>query len=446
MAIPDRALMECFYGPWWSPQERATMMKVARQAGATSYIYGPAADPHTGGDWRAPYGEHRPALEAAVEAARRHALSITWRVSPGAPLSPEASIQWASADDRAILTTRIQDIAALGFDRILVAVDDISGDLDVAAKATFGSDRVPTAAAHADVINHAYRVSTEAGLSFLACPTHYWGRAPDSYRQRLGELLDPAIVCCWTGPSVTSATIDAASARAVAEELQRPIWLWDNYPVDDWDGIAESFINLTIPRRLVIGPLRGRETALAAEVVGYGTNCGLLPEIGAVPAITCLQWANDPSGYVPQQAQQKAASILGLDSDSLATMVMLAGSSPVDSDCGEIARAAAAVLTATSPQRWEAAAAEFDRWAASLVPLTSDTHPAWKDWANRGHRQLVAVAQSLRSLHGHAAPVPAEEVREMEADRHSVAHGSLLAVVDWVTGMSGAGAPSQVPN
>ena len=54
--VQERAVMECFYGPLWQPSSRRGIVQAAAAAGATDYIYGPAADEHTGPAWREPYG------------------------------------------------------------------------------------------------------------------------------------------------------------------------------------------------------------------------------------------------------------------------------------------------------------------------------------------------------------------------------------------------------
>jgi len=58
--ITDRAVLECFYGPLWSPADRAEVVRRAHRHGATAYVYGPSADERTGPDWRQPYGADGP--------------------------------------------------------------------------------------------------------------------------------------------------------------------------------------------------------------------------------------------------------------------------------------------------------------------------------------------------------------------------------------------------
>ena len=96
------------------------------------------------------------------------------------------------------------------------------------------------------------RFLRELGGTLVVCPTEYAGTHESEYRRVLAAELDPSIAVYWTGPEVVSASItreDAEAARAAFGG--RELWLWDNYPVNDFE-----------PSRLFLGPLTGRDPDL----------------------------------------------------------------------------------------------------------------------------------------------------------------------------------------
>lgn len=436
----ERAVLECFYGPLWTPGERAGVLDAAADAGATDYVYGPAADERTGGRWREPYGADAEPLADLVERARARGVRTTWRVSPGAPLQPARGVRFADADDQAVLQARIADAAALGFDRVLVALDDLGATLGAADRAAFGHDPAPVAAAHAHLLNAAAAAASGVGLGFLACPQHYWGVEPSAYRRRLAELLAPGVPVVWTGPGVTSATITVADAARVVEQWGRPVWLWDNHPVNDWDGLQESFTNDTRPRRLPLTPLAGREPGLAGVLAGYGSNAGLDPRLTLPATVAALTWAADPAGYRPEDALADAATRLGLPAVGIRALAAVAGASPVWTPPGDAATLAARALADAS-----AAPAASEAFAGLIDDLAGlrASGGAFAPWADAAAEQLRVAVDALAIMRGEAVDAAgfAEAVQRVRGEGRSIAHGTLLALADHARGLVGAPPP-----
>lgn len=463
-AIPDRAVLECFYGPLWSEEDRLAVLASAADHGATSYVYGPAADARTGGAWREPYGDaERERLERLVDAAHARGVAVTWRVSPSAPLQRTRAMVMSDDDDMRLLEDRLVDVARLGVDRVIVAFDDIDGELDAATRAAFAEDPDPLAAAHAAVLNRMSRRLAELGVPLLACPTHYWGTTMSRYRTRLGELLDQGIATCWTGRAVVSPAVTAEEARAVAQQTGRPVWLWDNVPVNDWDGQGETFTNAMRPRRAPLYAVVGRDPALADTLAGYGSNAALGPRTGLPAVVSALDWAWDPVGYQPGASLHRALVETGLDPQALALVADATGphvAGPVDA--GRLAAACAAVVAAAagSPGRVSTMAAAqaalvAHRDAARAVAAAEGRLAAelaqWAEALAVGAEAGLSALQVL-AAYGHdqdavdgAAPRLREARAAMAGHDVTIASGQLTALVELARGLAAGGSPPPPP-
>jgi hypothetical protein len=331
--IATRSLNECFYGERWAPEDRLAVLRMGAAFGANAYIYGPSADRRTGGLWRDYYeGSEREVLREFAQAARAAGVEPIWRVSPAAPLEPELAIRFADPEEIATLVAKIEHVTSLGFGRVLIAFDDLIAGLDDQDAERFAGSPHPLAAAHASVIR---RVGEEVGFDrLLACPLHYWGIEPSPYRREFGRGFPAEVPVVWTGTTVISDQINVQDARAVAEELGHPIWLWDNYPVNDWDmeGISAlplharpGLDNLVIPRRLPLTASADRDPLLGEVVSAMGSNLALDPWTGLPAALTLLDFAWLGSDYRPEDSWRRAVESLGVDSGALAVLADSAG-------------------------------------------------------------------------------------------------------------------------
>lgn len=319
--VAYRGLMESFYGPVWSRDQRRFMVDLAARLRLNVYGYGPADDAQTGTDWRRPYEPDRLAeLADLVEYARQRHIEVVYRISPSAPLAPERGIRFADDAELAMLFARLDQLDSIGIRAVTIAFDDIRGVLaDPADRARFDTDPQPVAAAHAYLTNRVVRARPDWRV--LACPTEYWGSEQSPYRSRLGELLDPAVQVWWTGPAIVSHEITAAQAKDSATAYRRSrLWLWDNFPVNDFD-----------PYRLHLGPYAGRDPAAAGSLDAVVLNCGQVPEADALAVAAMAAYAWDPVGWDPEDARRQAATLLaGPAAPALLRVAELSRHSPLD--------------------------------------------------------------------------------------------------------------------
>lgn len=459
--IPVRSVHECFYGERWSPEDRLAVMRFAAAFGANAYVYGPSADRRTGGLWREPYqGTERDQLAEFARQARREGVEPIWRISPAAPLEPELAIRMTDPADAATLVAKVQHVLELGFERILIAFDDLTAGLDAEAAARFADADHPLAAAHASAIRSLGETVGHDRL--IACPLHYWGDDPSPYRREFGRGFASEVPVVWTGPAVISDAITAGQTRAVAEELGHPLWLWDNYPVNDWDldGIAALALharpgldNLVTPRRLPLAASTGRDPELADVVVAMGGNLALDPYTGLPAALTLLDFAWSGAGYRPDASWRAAVELIGADPEALALLADAAGpgSGVPSGRPSAFATACARVFVAEDPFS-DDVTAELDavvhrhvealgRLRARPSRLTRELQPWLVELGRQCQFALLAIA-TLRATTGEKADLAAELGGALSR-RSQVAVGSGMgrALAEYARGLVAGGVP-----
>jgi hyaluronoglucosaminidase len=118
----------------------------------------------------------------------------------------------------------------------------------------------------------------------------YAGMGSTPYRRSFSERLDPSIVVYWTGAEVVPSAITRAELDGAVQAFGgHELLLWDNYPVNDFDR-----------ERLFLGPLRGRDPALAdGRLAGIVANGMLQAAPSKLALATVADWALDPVAYDP---------------------------------------------------------------------------------------------------------------------------------------------------
>lgn len=462
--IAQRAVLECFYGARWAPEDRAHVVAQTAALGANTYVYGPSADRRTGGLWRLLYeGAEREQLGALAADANGHGMTPIWRVSPAAPLEVSKAIGMTDSAELRSLIEKVEDTLAMGFGKVLIAFDDITAGLDAVSAQSFPGSRHPLAQAQATIINAVVR---EVGAEkVLACPTHYWGTEPSSYRYVFGSTLHPDVAVCWTGPSVISDSISADAARRVAEDLGHPLWLWDNYPVNDWDmtGIAaqplqswEGLDNLVQPRRAPLAPLTDRDPGLADVVVGYGSNMALGAHMGLPAAQTAMDFAWLGQAYDSAASWDLAAARTGSQPAALRAFAQAAG--PISGNTtnapSSFARACAQVLAAEDPSDPDVLAVldrEIEKQISTLGELRSTPTPLMRElqpWLMELGRQSVMAQLASTGLRGDPAekaglPTELSSVL-LQPSTVSMGSGMGRALAEYVRGLLAGGTPELV--
>lgn len=265
--VPELGIVEGFFGPAWSWDERRDTMRALAPHGYRFYLYAPKADAHLRRAWREPHPE-LVMRELATFASACRAAGVRF----GVGLTPfEAHFDFDAAT-RAALAERIAALDALGLDDLAILFDDMRGD-------------VPDLAARQVEIAH-FAASRTRASRVLVCPSYYsddpvldrvFGTRPPDYLEALGRRLDPRIEVFWTGEEVCSREYSVGHLQDVAGRLGRRPFLWDNYPVNDGPRMSPH---------LHLRAFTGRPASIAHTIAGHAINPALQPTLSRVPAIT----------------------------------------------------------------------------------------------------------------------------------------------------------------
>lgn len=280
--LPIMGIVEGFYGPPWSWQDRLEVLQWSAARGLTDYMYAPKDDAKHRHAWREPYDAGELAgFRSLVEGSGLHV---------GFAISPGLSIDEDSRSDRAALAEKVDRIVDLGVAHVGLFLDDLPPDTSRTA--------AEQGAAHAGLATR-LRDHLEGRATLSVCPTQYIGTQTSPYLTAFARDLPADVPVGWTGASVVNDEITGEEARARAEALggRRPL-LWDNVPVND--GVMSN--------QLFLGPLRGRSPELRTECCGYMANPMVQARASMLPLASIAAWC---TGGDPAAAWQVAADELG---------------------------------------------------------------------------------------------------------------------------------------
>ncbi|MCL4514933.1 MAG: beta-N-acetylglucosaminidase domain-containing protein [Firmicutes bacterium] len=286
-ALGVRGVIEGFYGVPWSHQERLAQLLFYGQYKMNTFIYAPKDDLYHRERWREPYpAEELRQLKELVAAAREQHVNFVFAISPG------KSVRYSSDEDFAALCAKVEAVRALGVDSFALLLDDIPEELpDPADQAKFNGD---LAAAQVYLMNRYddYLKSRQPRNRLVICPTEYSEEGSSPYRERLARDLHPDILVFWTGMGVVAQSITSADAEKIAGIFGHDLFVWDNYPVNDFD-----------PNALFMGPLRNRDAALArGPVAGWAANPMNQGEASKIALLTVADYLWNPQAYDPVEA------------------------------------------------------------------------------------------------------------------------------------------------
>jgi hyaluronoglucosaminidase len=286
--VTELGTIEGFYGRPWTWEQRMANVSFLAPHGYRFYLYAPKADPYLRRRWMEPHPED---LAASLSRFAAHCRSEGVRFGIG--LSPYEIYRAFDDGARTALAAKLAFLDELGADDVAILFDDMRGD-------------VPGIAAMQVEIVHWCAERTGASR-LIVCPSYYtddpvldrvFGPRPVDYIETLGRDLDPAIQIFWTGEEVCAREISPGHVDRVAEQLRRPPFLWDNYPVNDGQRMSQY---------LHLRGFTGRPASLEGRVAAHGVNPALQPTLTRVPMLTLPQSYADGAAYEYGSAFFRAA-------------------------------------------------------------------------------------------------------------------------------------------
>jgi len=276
-------VLEGFYGKPWTHQARLDMIRFMGDAGFTHYIYAPKDDPYHRSRWRDPYPQAKlREFRELSQVADSAGITLVFAISPG------LNIVYSDSADVDVLRKKMHTMMYYGFKEMALFLDDVPEHLQHEADiARFEN----LAEAHIHLVQ-----SIREGLELMVCPTTYtsaWG--DQDYISTLSRGIGEDVPLFWTGRDVAPSTITLAETRLQRLRLKGPLYLWDNFPVNDFETW-----------RPLVGPLKGRAPDLAKMVTGYFANPMESVYLSMIPLHTVAQYAKNPKDYDPVMALEKA--------------------------------------------------------------------------------------------------------------------------------------------
>ncbi|MFD7500790.1 beta-N-acetylglucosaminidase domain-containing protein [Streptomyces sp. NPDC059850] len=383
--MPLRGVIEGFYGSPWTHAERMDQLAFYGDVKMNTYVYAPKDDPYHREKWREPYPADKLAqLGELVRQATAHHVRFTFALSPG------NSLCYSDPAEFTALQAKLGAMYDLGVRSFSVPLDDISYTRwnCAADRAAYGEPSQRAAgAAQADLLNRVQKQfldAREGTAPLQMVPTEYGDLADTAYKQTLRERLDARVEVMWTGTDVVPPHITVADATRAATVWGRKVFVWDNYPVNDY-GQAEG--------RLLLAPYDAREPGLHQQLSGLVLNPMNQAAASKVALFGGADFAWNDTAYDPDRTWRAAAAYLaGNDADAATVSALLAffdtqhlaptfGDEPWQPQAPELAARLAQFRTDWDAGR-QRAALDALRPTATLLATTPATIRA--DVADRG--------------------------------------------------------------
>ncbi|GGM43625.1 beta-N-acetylglucosaminidase [Longimycelium tulufanense] len=259
-----RGAIEGFYGSPWTHGERMDQLAFYGDVKMNTYVYAPKDDPYHREKWREPYPpEKLRQLGELVRQAQDHHVRFTFALSPG------LSICYSNPADFDALVAKLRALYDLGVRSFSLPLDDIEyRRWNCPGDAVRYGPPGPGSAGQAQVdllnrVQHEFLDRKEGGRPLQMVPTEYSDVGETPYKKAIREQLDSRVEVMWTGTEVVPPAITVEQAKAAATVWGRKVFVWDNYPVNDFRATTG---------RLLLAPYDKREPGLHDQLSGIVLN------------------------------------------------------------------------------------------------------------------------------------------------------------------------------
>ncbi|MGT2934366.1 protein O-GlcNAcase [Streptococcus castoreus] len=281
-----RGIIEGFYGIPWTREERLDCLRFLADKGMNTYMYAPKDDDYQRKNWRDLYPEDWMAyFKDLVQVAKEHQIDFWYMISPG------LDFNYTKEEDYRFLYQKLQQLLDLGVCHFGLLLDDIDYRIVDAVERRFKK----TAYAQAHLITQVYDFlnAQHAAPELVVCPTEYDNQHDSLYLAELSETTPSDIAFFWTGPSTLASQISQVDIETMAAIYKRPIIIWDNIPVNDYQNDSE---------RLFLTPFANRSPFLCQidyQVKGIVSNPMISWELSKLTLTDMSHYLWDAYRYQP---------------------------------------------------------------------------------------------------------------------------------------------------
>lgn len=242
-------IIEGFFGPQWSTQDRVDYGRFLGQFKKSFYIYAPKRDSHLRRDWRNSWSKE---YLNFLEQLARHFQSN--HVEFGVGLSPFGLGE--DSNDDIFLEEKLKILNDLGIQKLGLFFDDMESHEHLAQYQLEALELV--------------RIHFKSKVLF--CPSFYsfdpilekvFGKMPDRYWQDLQNFYPSEIDYIWTGNKVISSEITEEDLLKAEAVLGRKPFLWENLFANDGPKNCKL---------LKLHPYTGRSKGLLNQTKGVALN------------------------------------------------------------------------------------------------------------------------------------------------------------------------------
>lgn len=215
-------IIEGFFGPEWSWQDRTAVCDFLHRRSGDFYIYAPKRDPYLRKQWQS---DHPAEMEQQIQKLSSHCQDKGVKFGMG--LSPfELFSYWDSKETQNTLAKKLSKLKSFGIDYLGLFFDDMKASPGLAEQ-------------QIKIVNF---VQAHLQIPIIFCPTYYshdplldkvFGQRSVDYLEKIGSELSAKVKICWTGNKVISQEISPDDLKSVTKILRRKPFIWDNFFAND---------------------------------------------------------------------------------------------------------------------------------------------------------------------------------------------------------------------
>ncbi|MDP2424836.1 MAG: beta-N-acetylglucosaminidase domain-containing protein [bacterium] len=292
-----RGIIEGYYGTPWTFEERHEMFAFMHEHRMNAYMYAPKMDPYHRDLWRVSYPQELlDQLSQMVSRSKEYLIDMWMCISPAHHAQDHHPIDYASKEDLSILFQKMTPFIDMGITKFGLLYDDIDFALQGKSQELFGTP----GNAHAMLANEflAFLQTKIAHPELVICPTEYHEIGSSPYREDLKNGLNPNIAIFWTGDNVVAEVISQEDIVRTKVAFDKPLFIWDNFPVSDFTYGVREFI----------APIQNRSVSLYKHSKGYFINPSVHYHLSKVGMISMASFAWNGGSY-----QKEASFFQALD-------------------------------------------------------------------------------------------------------------------------------------